>query len=101
MPTAGFLLRKTDEKVAQNVTESLMELRQMMHTQVKQSEETMHVLGGFKKLHHSINPSGCGSHWLAHFLSLLCGMLHVVQVNPIQLLLSWFLLPILHFLEST
>ena len=37
-------IRKTDEKVAENVTESLMELRQIMHSQVKRSEDTMGTL---------------------------------------------------------
>ncbi len=39
------LFRKSDGQVAQNVTESLLELRQMLHSQVKQSEYTVHELG--------------------------------------------------------
>ena len=40
-----YTSRKRDERAAQNVTESLMELRQVLSSQVQQSEETMHVLG--------------------------------------------------------
>ncbi|KAL5471474.1 hypothetical protein EMCRGX_G029594 [Ephydatia muelleri] len=36
--------RKADERSAQNVTESLMELRHAMASQIQQSDDTMHML---------------------------------------------------------
>ena len=37
--------------MAENVTASLLELRQLMHSQVKQSEDAVHVLGATCVLH--------------------------------------------------
>lgn len=39
------LTRRMEERSAQSVTESLLELRQTMHRQVQQSSDTTHSLG--------------------------------------------------------